>query len=245
MLDDAGWWPEVFHALASATDVQDVFARTCRYTKSLGFSFCSFGVRFPSGMEGSSFAVLDSYPVGWMEHYTERNYVDVDPTVKLGVKLSDAIIWTDHIFGSAPQLWAEANATGLRVGVAQSSWGCSGAFGLLSLAREAAPLSATEIDWLRPRLRWLADNVHPRMQLSLAERVGHSAPAKLSARERDVMRWTAEGKTSWEIGQILQISENTVNFHVKKAIAKLDARNKVQAAAKAASLGLLFGASES
>ncbi|WP_456752824.1 LuxR C-terminal-related transcriptional regulator [Bradyrhizobium sp. USDA 4461] len=34
------------------------------------------------------------------------------------------------------------------------------------------------------------------------------------------MRWVAEGKSSWEIGMILEISENTVNFHIRKCDTK-------------------------
>jgi LuxR family transcriptional regulator, quorum-sensing system regulator SolR len=239
--DDAAWWPEVFHDLAEATSAQDAFHRACRFIERLGFSFCSFGVRFPTSVASPSIAVLDSYPAGWMEDYTKQNYVRVDPTVALGATLDEAIVWTDHLFARAPDLWSDAKTAGLRVGVAQSSWGASGAFGLLSIAREAGPLSDVEIDWLRPRLRWLADNAHPRMQTCLAHGAGLNFSARLTSREHDVMSWTAEGKTSWEVAQILTISESTVNFHIKNAIAKLNAKNKVHAAVKASSLGLLFG----
>jgi DNA-binding CsgD family transcriptional regulator len=53
------------------------------------------------------------------------------------------------------------------------------------------------------------------------------------------MRWTADGKTSYEIGLILIISASTVNFHINNVIEKLNAVNKIQAVMKAALLGLL------
>jgi len=58
-------------------------------------------------------------------------------------------------------------------------------------------------------------------------------------REKEVLRWTAEGKTAYEIGQILQVSERTVNFHINNVVNKLGASNKTQAAVKAATLGML------
>ena len=64
--------------------------------------------------------------------------------------------------------------------------------------------------------------------------------AQLTAREIEVLRWTAEGKTSNEIAQILSISERTANFHINNILVKLGALNKTQAAVKAAVLGLLF-----
>jgi LuxR family quorum-sensing system transcriptional regulator SolR len=54
-----------------------------------------------------------------------------------------------------------------------------------------------------------------------------------------VLRWTGEGKTSYEIGKILSISERTVNFHVNNVLSKLAATNKVQAVVKAIATGLI------
>jgi LuxR family quorum-sensing system transcriptional regulator CciR len=61
----------------------------------------------------------------------------------------------------------------------------------------------------------------------------------LSQRERDCLSWTAQGKSSWDIGMILAISENTVNFHVKNAMRKLDATSRIVAVLKAVRLGLI------
>lgn len=62
---------------------------------------------------------------------------------------------------------------------------------------------------------------------------------RLTAREREILRWTMEGKSAWAIGQILGISEHTVNFHAKNLFRKLDVANKHQAVVKALTLGLL------
>ncbi|CAN7722648.1 LuxR C-terminal-related transcriptional regulator [Variovorax sp. LjRoot84] len=51
--------------------------------------------------------------------------------------------------------------------------------------------------------------------------------------------WTHDGKTSEEIASILSISANTVNFHIKNAIARLRVATKSAAVARAAKLGLL------
>ncbi len=46
----------------------------------------------------------------------------------------------------------------------------------------------------------------------------------LTERERMVLSWVAAGKSSWEIGRILSISEHTVNSHIERAVAKLGRR---------------------
>jgi DNA-binding CsgD family transcriptional regulator len=61
----------------------------------------------------------------------------------------------------------------------------------------------------------------------------------LSQRERDCLNWTAQGKSSWDIGMILAISENTVNFHVKNAMRKLGSTSRIVAVLKAVRLGLI------
>lgn len=61
----------------------------------------------------------------------------------------------------------------------------------------------------------------------------------LSAREMEVVRWTAQGKTSVEIGQILTLSDHTVNAYMTNAIKKLDCVNRTQLVAKAIRLKLI------
>ncbi len=51
-----------------------------------------------------------------------------------------------------------------------------------------------------------------------------------SKREKEILKWTAEGKTSAEIAMILSISENTVNFHQKNVKKEFDAPDKTQVA---------------
>lgn len=66
-----------------------------------------------------------------------------------------------------------------------------------------------------------------------------SLPSPLSTRELEVVRWTAQGKTSVEIGRILSLSDHTINAHMTNAIKKLDCVNRTQLVAKALRLGLI------
>lgn len=67
-----------------------------------------------------------------------------------------------------------------------------------------------------------------------------AAPAvKLTPRERQVLLWCAYGKTSWEIGRILECKESTVNFHVGNILRKFDVETRVAAVIKAIRYNLL------
>ena len=61
----------------------------------------------------------------------------------------------------------------------------------------------------------------------------------LTPREIESLRWTMDGKTAWEVGNILGISERTAVLHVNNAMHKLGCINKHQAVLKALRLGLI------
>ena len=61
----------------------------------------------------------------------------------------------------------------------------------------------------------------------------------LTARERECLKWASLGKTSWEIGRLVDISEHTARFHLRNACRKLSASNRQQAVAKAIQGGIL------
>lgn len=61
----------------------------------------------------------------------------------------------------------------------------------------------------------------------------------LTAREVEVIKWTALGKTAWEVGQILSISEATVNKHLQMACSKWSCANKLQLVSNAIRLSLI------
>lgn len=61
----------------------------------------------------------------------------------------------------------------------------------------------------------------------------------LTQREIDCLTWTAAGKTSLEISNILNLSEHTVNHYLNRATKKLDTVNRTQAVAKALRMGII------
>jgi DNA-binding NarL/FixJ family response regulator len=72
-----------------------------------------------------------------------------------------------------------------------------------------------------------------------AAREGPSMHATLTAREREILILLSEGLTMHQIGRRLGISPRTVETHVAKLYRKLAVRTRIQAMAKAASLGLI------
>lgn len=80
--------------------------------------------------------------------------------------------------------------------------------------------------------------------LKVFSRVEDTTPAnvaapELSAREREVLLWAAQGKTAWETAAILGISPKTVEFHLSNCGKKLGTASKSQTVLAAARKGLL------
>jgi DNA-binding CsgD family transcriptional regulator len=61
----------------------------------------------------------------------------------------------------------------------------------------------------------------------------------LTARELEVTRWISEGKTSVEIGMILDLSEHTVNEYIRSSMTKLNCANRMHLISTSIRLGLL------
>lgn len=55
----------------------------------------------------------------------------------------------------------------------------------------------------------------------------------LSDRERETLSWVAQGKTDWEIAQLLGISERTVHYHIENAKKKMGVPTRLQAVVQA------------
>ena len=61
----------------------------------------------------------------------------------------------------------------------------------------------------------------------------------LTKREKEVLSWVKEGKSTWDTGKLLAISEPTITFHLKNIYKKLEVANRPHAVAKAISYGLI------
>ena len=91
----------------------------------------------------------------------------------------------------------------------------------------------------RSLLFLLAYNFLSTMHARFLQELTGPPPTTLGKRELECLRWSAQGKSSTDIGQILGISPETVRIHLKRAYAKLNASNRCNATAKAVQLGLL------
>ncbi len=205
----------------------------------LGFEYCAYTMRSPVPMAAPRIVGINNYPPAWQRIYAERNYGAVDPTLARGAASVLPFVWSEALFAATPTLREDMRAHGLEVGWSQSCYDGKGSGGLLTLARSREPVTDAELRQKTARMSWLAQASHETLSERMLAKLLPESSVCLTTREIDVLRWTADGRTSSEVSMILAISERTVNFHINNTLAKLNALNKTAAVVKAARLGFL------
>lgn len=233
------WTEEQLHALLSSQEEAEFFDSIAKIARGIGFDYCSYGLRAPLPISQPKIVLHNNYPDAWQQRYRERNYLAVDPTVDWGMRSLEPLAWPGEMGANSPEFWEEAQAYGLGTGWAQATIGANGTRGMLTLARDGSPAEIRELRELSLKLSWLAQVAHAGMSRTLLKKSMPETAGKLSQREIEVLRWTAEGKTSGEISVIIGITERTVNFHINNSIAKLHTNNKTSAVVRAVVLGYL------
>jgi LuxR family transcriptional regulator len=100
----------------------------------------------------------------------------------------------------------DARAHALIVGWAQPTYDVKGTAGLLTLARSSEPVSAPELRQDLLKMSWLAQAAHEGLARLISLKAQSGGAIVSTAREVEVLRWTADGKTSSEVGEIRQRS---------------------------------------
>lgn len=233
------WQETLVHSLIQAETEEELFTALSMASGELGFDYCAYGMRMPLPVSNPRVFMVSNYSDAWQKKYIAERYIDVDPTVTHGMKSVMPLVWSHDIFANCRAFWEEARAHGLRIGWAQSCHDARGVAGLLTLARSQDSLSTRELTAHSLQMSWLTQAAHEGMARLVVPKLMPEAATELSSREIEVLRWTADGKTSADVSEIMHISERTVNFHLNNAMSKLASCNKTAAAIKATVLGLI------
>lgn len=107
------------------------------------------------------------------------------------------------------------------------------AFGDIPTAVEAVKLGAYDFITKPPEFDKLITIIKRAVEMRRQMEAMKGNALALSPREKEVLKWLIEGKSSWDISGILHISKNTVNFHIKNLFQKLEVVNRTQAVSEA------------
>ena len=193
----------------------------------------------------TDFIFLSNVRSSWIDHYVENELGEDDPLIKECATSRLPFRWNEGFHGNTrspreARIFVDAADFGIRHGMTVPVHGPLGELGIMSLYSDMAEKSfVSAADEFQHDLHVLSIHFHDAVQRALSNVEKVPKPIPLTEREVEILQWTAVGKTAWEIGSILNISERTVNFHLQNAMGKFGVHNKTHAAAKAMSAGLI------
>lgn len=232
------WRRDISQQFQSATATEQIYAILQQQVHVLEYDWYALFVRHPVPFTRPRVSLHTTYPKAWLTHYQAENYFAIDPVLKEENYLKGHLPWSDHLFRDTPEFWSAAQDHGLRKGITQSLLLPNRAQGFLSVSRQTQQPNPFSDEETELRLQALVELSFSSL-LRLEDEMVMAPEMRFSKRELEILRWTAEGKTSAEISIILSISENTVNFHQKNMQKKFNAPNKTQIACYAAAIGII------
>lgn len=234
--------PGGYSSVLSAKDREELRNEIIRFAQRMGFDTVAAVTVVDRGAAGTEFISIDNTPEEFTSTFRNTMLMRRDPVMQHCRKQSVPIIWDQqtYIGHGVGELWEEQAQYGYSTGIAMALHLPEGRHFVLGVDRDQPlPSDASELQRLVADLQLFA--VHAQeaaVRLLLPEPLQPERPA-LTPRELEALHWTMEGKTAWEVGAILGISERTAVLHVNNAMHKLGCASKHAAVLKALRLGLI------
>jgi DNA-binding CsgD family transcriptional regulator len=212
------------------------------FTRRLGFETMSAMLVIDHTLGEAEFITVDNTPRAYKESFQNPMNGRRDPVMQHCKRRSVPIIWDQatYVSNGMGDKWEEQSHFGISNGIALALHMPEGRHFFLGVERDRpVPADPSELTRVVADLQLFAVYAQDAALRILAPRAMDPSLPSLSPRELESLRWTMEGKTAWEVGSMLGISERTAALHVNNASHKLGCVNKHQAVLKALRLGLL------
>jgi DNA-binding CsgD family transcriptional regulator len=234
--------PGGYSSVMKAQNRDEFRGEIVRFAHALEFETVSAMTVVDHGLGNSEFIVVDNTPEAFNDAFNDRSNARRDPVMQHCRRQSVPIIWNreTYVMSGEGEQWEQQAQFGYHTGIAMALHLPEGRHFFIGVDRDQAlPADPHVLQRVVADLQLFA--VHAQeaaLRLFLPSTLQSERPA-LTPRELEALRWTMEGKTAWEVGAILGISERTAVLHVNNAMHKLGCVNKHQAVLKALRLGLI------
>jgi LuxR family quorum sensing-dependent transcriptional regulator len=214
-----------------AENIAGVSAQLTRAIAPFGYQFlCCLSA---PGSQSAAFdkrLLLNVWPKGWLEQYQKSNFNAHDPITAAVRIRTGSFRWADVVIPPHDRLAKSVMTIALRDyrmrhGYCVPFHGLNGYQAGISFAG----FDVEDVAEANAAMQLIGIYAFNRVATIKATRKEHRV---LTEREREVLRWTAAGKTAWDTGGILNIAEDTVNKHIASAMRKLNVYSRAQAVAE-------------
>ena len=187
----------------------------------------------------SDLGLVSNWPEFLIAAYDANNLLEHSPVVsKLRSSTAPFVFDVDSINkdradGNALLAAQLFKSFGIKNGVYFSVHLTNGQLGAVSFSGSGEPPDYDKI----VELNYLANLIYSKInQLNSSD---EKRDFNLKKNEINCLKWTSQGKTSWEIASIMGLSEHTVNHYLTSAAQKLDTSNRTHAVSKAIRLKII------
>ena len=229
--------------MADAGDMPTLEARLVRFAHELGFGIISGALIVEQGPGRATAFRLGNTPEAFKSAFASTSIGQRDPVLRRLKRLSAPFVYdqSTYVNEEAADLWDMQALFGYKTGIAMALHLPGGRHFVMGVDREEAlPADDGVLTRMMADLQLLAVHAQDSVVRLLAPGAQDSQPnLRLSDRELEILKWTAAGKSSWAVSQIMNLSEHNVKYHIKRILLKLDVSSKHQAAAKARLFGLI------
>ncbi len=215
--------------------IQEAFASALAELGITNFALLEFS---PDPNAFGKSVINERMPDEWKERYFAQHYVEHDPVISEVMTNVEPFLWSEALEKARPdktqrQIFHEASEFHMNEGMCIPIYGPRRYMAYVSLAGAHLDLAPGS----RAALHVMALYTHNRL-MKLLQADAPPAP-KLTQREAECLRWVARGKSDWEIGEILAISERTAHWYIENAKRKLGVATRLQAVINAVTTGLI------
>jgi DNA-binding CsgD family transcriptional regulator len=232
-----------------ARSLQDVSTLFGDALRSLGYDrFCySLITAHPSIGVDAGHGIVENYPDDWMSYYKANGYERIDPVPRYGYTTSNPFTWdlvtqTRELRREEKKVMNEARDAGLLDGLAIPLCGHNGELAGVGMASSTGGVHPDAN--LLSKIRALSYQFHL-TYTELIRKKDHAASGSLghvhlSAREKEILLWAAEGKSDAVIADLIGVTHATIRFHMNNIFKKLQANERTLATVKAIRHGLIL-----
>ena len=233
--------------ILQAKTAEDIHAACVSLCERYGVDCFHYGAQIPTSLVRPAFVYVSGFPSDWWTRYNEQNYMRVDPIVTHTLRQHTPLLWDCEseladrsVDVGVREFMQDAMDFGLRKGATFPVHGANGEIALLSFVLNEHSKNFERNHDVLFEGQLFSAYVHEAVRRVFGQEFVPIQNARLTGRETECLKWTAEGKTTWEIAAILGISERTVIFHLQNVSEKLNASNRSHAVARAISRQIIL-----
>jgi LuxR family quorum sensing-dependent transcriptional regulator len=176
---------------------------------------------------------------GYCEHYLASHYAPICPVTRRVSRSVQSFLWNDVLV-------SPDDAAGLSVIRAARDFGVTDGF-LVPMHLQGSQKGCVFVripdgeltDHVRQWLTMLSMAFHSRLMQLQLQQDDDDDESELSCREREVLRWLAEGKSAEDAADIIGISSATVMFHYRNVALRYGTLNRTHTVVEAVRRGAL------